>query len=386
MNRSGAGVGRAAAVSAAAAVVVALLAGCGLFGEKKTPPSPLPEFQPSLNVGTAWRQSIGSLRDSFLQPAVVENALYAASASGTVLRVDPASGSPVWRTDVDTKISAGVGADGFTVAVATARGEVIALDADGKIRWRAQASSDVISPPLVGRGVVIVRSTDHRLSAFEAESGKRRWVFARQLPPLTLRSSTEMAFAGDNVLVGYPGGRLVAVALANGAARWEAIVSEPKGTTEVERLADVLGPVVVAGGQACAASFQGRVMCADAGTGSLRWARELSAGGGVARDARAVYAVDATSQLQAFAVDGGASVWRNEKLTYRQLTTPLALPGAVVVGDLEGYVHFLSPAEGSLLARLRVDSSPIVARPVAWNDGAVVLSNDGTLMLLAPQR
>ena len=127
-------------------------------------------------------------------------------------------------------------------------------------------------------------------------------------------------------------------------------------------------------------------MCADAGTGSLRWARELSAGGGVARDARAVYAVDATSQLQAFAVDGGASMWRNEKLTYRQLTTPLALPGAVVVGDLEGYVHFLSPAEGSLLARLRVDSSPIVARPVAWNDGAVVLSSDGTLMLLAPQR
>jgi outer membrane protein assembly factor BamB len=317
---------------------------------------------------------------------VVENALYAATAGGTVLRVDPASGSPVWRTDVDTKISAGVGADGFTVAVATARGEVIALDADGKIRWRAQVSSDVISPPLVGRGLVIVRSTDHRLSAFEAESGKRRWVFSRQLPPLTLRASTEMAFAGDNVLVGFPGGRVVAVALSNGAARWEAIVSEPKGTTEVERLADVLGPVVVSGGQVCAASFQGRVMCADAGAGSLRWGRELSAGGGVARDSRAVYAVDATSQLQAFAADGGASVWRNEKLTHRQLTTPLALPGAVVVGDLEGYVHFLSPAEGSLLARLRVDSSSIVARPMAWNDSAVVLTTDGTLTLLTPQR
>jgi outer membrane protein assembly factor BamB len=374
------------ALAFAAAAAAALLAGCGLFGEKKTPPSPLPEYQASLNVGTSWRLSIGSLRDTFLQPAVVENALYAASAAGVVVRVDPASGNPVWRTDVGTRVSAGVGADGFTVAVATPRGEVIALDADGKIRWRAQVSSDVIAPPLVGRGVVVVRSTDHRLSAFEAESGKRRWVYNRQLPPLTLRASTEMAFAGDNVLVGYPGGRLVAVALANGAARWEVAVSEPKGTTEVERLADVLGPVAVADGLACAASCQGRVMCADAGTGSLRWARELSAGGGVARDSRAVYAVDATSQLQAFTVDGGASVWRNERLTYRQLTTPLALTSAVVAGDLEGYVHFLSPAEGSLLARLRVDSSPIVARPMAWNDSAVVLSSDGTLMLLAPQR
>jgi outer membrane protein assembly factor BamB len=382
MKRSGiTGLGRVAFVAAAA-----LLAGCSLFGEKKAPPSPLPEFQSSLNVGTAWRLSIGSARDGFLQPAVVENALYVATGGGTVMRVDPASGNSVWSTDVEAKISAGVGADGFTVAVATPRGEVIALDADGRIRWRAQVTSDVLSPPLVGRGLVVVRSTDHRLSAFDADSGKRRWVFTRQLPPLTLRASTEMAFAGDNVLVGYPGGRLVAVALANGAARWEAPVSEPKGTTEVERLADVLGPVAVVGGLACAASFQGRVMCADAATGSLRWARELSAGGGVARDPRTVYVVDATSQVHAFAVEGGASLWRNDRLMHRQLTTPLALPGAVVVGDLEGYVHFLSSAEGSLLARVRIDSSRIIARPMAWNDGAVVLTTDGTLTLLAPSR
>ncbi len=385
MNLSGGAV-RGFVALVVTTTAAALLGGCGLFGEKKAPPAPLPEIQPSLGVGSAWRLSIGSVRDTFLQPAVVENALYAAAANGAVLRIDPASGNQVWRTDVETKISAGVGADGFTVAVATPRGEVIALDADGRIRWRTQVTSDVISPPLVGRGLVIVRSTDHRISAFEAESGKRRWIFNRQLPPLMLRASTEMAFAGDNVLVGYPGGRLVAIALSNGAARWEAAVSEPKGTTEVERLADVLGPVAVAAGQACAASFQGRVMCADAGSGSLRWARALSAGGGVARDSRAVYVVDATSQVHALASDGGASVWRNDRLLHRQLTTPLAISAAVVVGDLEGYVHFLSTAEGSLLARVRPDSSPIVARPMAWNDGVVVLTTDGTLAMLSPQR
>jgi outer membrane protein assembly factor BamB len=371
---------------AAAVVGAGLLAGCGLFGAKKTPPSPLPEFQPSLNVTTAWRVSVGSGRDSFLQPAIVENAIYAAAANGSVLRVDPASGNVVWRADVESSISAGVGSDGFTVAVATPRGEVIALDADGKVRWRAQATSDVIAPPLVGRGLVVVRSTDHRLTAFEADSGKRRWAYSRQLPALALRASTEMAFAGDNVLVGYPGGRLVAVALSNGAVRWEASVSEPKGTTEVERLADVLGPVVVADGQACAASFQGRVMCADAATGSLRWSRELSAGAGVARDARGVYAVDATSQIHALAADGGASLWRNEHLSHRELTTPLVLPAAVVVGDLEGYVHFLSLAEGRFVARVQVDSSPIRARPLALDESAIILTSDGTLALLTPRR
>ena len=370
----------------AAAATALLASGCGLFGPSKPPPAPLPEFQSSLNVATSWRVSVGSGRGAFLQPAVAENAIYAAAGSGIVMRVDPASGSVVWRTDVGSSISAGVGADGFSVAVATPRGEVITLDADGKERWRAQVSSDVIVPPLVGRGLVIVRSTDERLSAFEADSGKRRWSYNRQLPALTLRAATEMAFAGDNVLVGYPGGRLVAVALANGAVRWEAAVSEPKGTTEVERLADVRGPVVVVGGQACSASFQGRVMCADAGSGSLRWSRDLSAGAGVARDPRAVYAVDGSSQVHALAADGGASLWRNERLTNRELTTPLALPGAVVVGDLAGYVHFLSPAEGGFIARVQVDSSTIVARPLAWNDNAVVLTSDGTLALLAPQR
>ena len=380
------GTARSCRVFGATVVVAGLLGGCGLFGAKKTPPSPLPEFQTSLSVTTAWRVSIGKGRESFLQPAVVENAIYAAAASGAVLRVDPASGNIVWRAEVESSISAGVGADGFTVAVATPRGEVIALDADGKVRWRAQASSDVIAPPLVGRGLVIVRSTDDRLNAFEADSGKRRWAYSRQLPALALRASTEMAFAGDNVLVGYPGGRLVAVALSNGAVRWEALVSEPKGTTEVERLADVLGPVVVADGQACAASFQGRVMCADAATGSLRWSRELSAGAGVARDARGVYAVDTVSQIHALAAVGGASLWRNEHLSHRELTTPLALPAAAVVGDLEGYVHFLSLAEGRFMARVQVDSSPIRARPLALDESAVILTSDGTLALLTPRR
>jgi len=384
--------GRLLRLSTAALLAATAVAGCssgmfgGIFGEKKSPPAPLPPLEAATNVATAWRISLGSGKGTFLQPAVTENAIYAAAATGTVTRVDPATGAVVWRTEVQTRLVAGIGADGITVAVASPRGDVIALDADGKERWRAQLSSDVISPPLVGRGLVIVRSTDQRVTAFEADSGKRRWVHNRQIPPLTVRAATEMAFSGDNVLVGFPGGRLAAVALVNGATRWEASVSEPRGTTEVERLADVLGPILVAGSTICAASFQGRVMCADAGNGTLRWSRDMSAGGGVAYDARAVYAVDAGSQLQAFAGESGASIWRNDKLANRSLTTPLAISGVVAVGDYAGYVHFLSSAEGSFVGRVQLDSSAITARPQAWGDGAVVLSSDGTLALLTPRR
>jgi outer membrane protein assembly factor BamB len=357
------------------------LAACAT--EKKTKPAELVEFQSKLRARVAWRTDVGSARGAYLQPAVLENAIYAAAADGTLMRLDPGSGRTAWRVDVGAPVAAGVGSDGFSTAVVTPRGEVHAFGADGKPMWRAQAPNDVSAPPLVGRGLVLVRATDHRVAAFEADSGKRRWLYQRSQPPLTLQAPTAMAFAGDNVLVGFPGGRLAAIALSNGALRWEATVSEPKGSTEVERLADVIGPLAVAAGDVCAAAYQGRVMCADSGNGNLRWARELSAGAGVAIDPKGVYAVDARSHVQAFARETGASLWSNARLQDRGLTTPLATPHGIVVGDFAGYVHFLSASDGEFLARVAIDGSRIAVAPRAAAAGVLVQTQDGALALLA---
>jgi outer membrane protein assembly factor BamB len=369
---------RQALVVGAALVLLA----CSSRDPALTKPAELVDIKAPLPVRTTWKTDVGSSRNFVLQPAVVENAIYAAGANGVVMRLAPESGKEVWRTDLDTSISAGVGSDGLLIAVATPRGEVIALGPDGKQLWRAQVTSDVAERPLVGKGLVIVRSTDHRVAAFESDTGKRRWFFQRQQPPLTLRASTEMSFAGDNVLVGFPGGKLTALSLANGATRWEATISEPKGTTEVERLSDVVGPVAVNGRDLCAASFQGRIACGDATNGTLRWAREFSASSGPALAARLVYAVDAKSHVYAFGREGGANQWRNDKMQNRALTTPLSLERAVVVGDLKGFVHFLDPASGEFLARTEVGDGAIVARPQQWADGVVVQTQGGTVALL----
>jgi outer membrane protein assembly factor BamB len=367
-------------------LAAALATACSSRDPALTKPADLVEIKSPIPVRSVWKMDVGSGRNFVLQPAVLENAIYAAAAGGTVVRIAPETGKSVWRTDLGTDISAGVGSDGLTIAVATPRGEVIALGPDGKQIWRAQVSSDVSERPLVGRGLVIVRSTDRRVAAFEADTGKRRWFFQRQQPPLTLRATTEMTFAADNVLIGFPGGRLVALSLANGATRWEATISEPKGTTEVERLADVVGPVAVSGREVCAASFQGRVACGDASNGTMRWARELSAASGPATSARLVFAVDAKSHVYAFGREGGANQWRNDKLQNRALTTPLALERSIVVGDLNGFVHFLAPDDGRMLARVEVGDGAIVARPQQWADGVVVQSQGGTVALLASER
>jgi outer membrane protein assembly factor BamB len=178
---------------------------------------------------------------------------------------------------------------------------------------------------------------------------------------------------------------MVSLALSNGAARWEVVIAEPRGATEVERLADVMGAIAVGGRDACAAAFQGRLACVDNTNGNLRWAREHAAGGGVAMDARQVYSVDAKGAVVAHSRDSGASVWRNGALANRGLSTPAALTSAVLVGDAQGYLHVLRPDSGEFAARVSLGGA-ITATPRAWGNGAIVQTQSGTLAFLSVER
>lgn len=373
------------------ATLLSLLAGCAWLpswlggpSSRAAQPTALTDIRPQLTTRVAWRASVGAGRNEVLQPAVTENAVYAAAADGAVMRLALDSGQVTWRADTKARISAGVGTDGFTVAVASVRGEVIALGADGKELWRTQVGGEMRSPPLVGRGLVVVRSTDYRITALDAASGKRRWTYQRAGVPLTLRSLTEMVYAGDLVIAGFPGGRLIALGSANGAVRWDVAVSEPRGATEVERLADVVGAPLVLGNEVCAASYQGRIACVDAATGNLRWSSEISAGTGPAADERRVYVVDSKSNLVAFNRAAGSSAWRQELLLNRDLSAPLALRRAIVVGDFAGVVHLLSPEDGSFVARISLPAE-IVATPRALGGGALVQARDGTVVLITTE-
>lgn len=370
------------------AAVIGLAAGCswmptwlGGTPSKGSQAAPLPEFKPSVTARIAWRVNVGPARGAFLQPAVLENAIFAASAEGNIVRLAPATGEVVWRTESKSRISGGVGSDGFIVAVGTARGEVLTFGADGKPLWRAQVLGEVQSPPLVGRGLVVVRASDFRVTAFDAETGRRRWSYQRATTPLTLRGPSEMAFSGDQVVAGFPGGRLVALASTTGAVRWDVGVSEPRGATEVERLADVMGQPLVAAGDVCAASYQGRLACYEAANGALRWARDLSAMTGPGGDDQRLFVVDAKSHVHAYSRTAGASAWLQQKLEKRDLSAPLALRRAVVTGDYLGYVHFLSPDDGAFIARVELGSA-IVAAPRSLAGGAVVQTQDGVVALI----
>jgi len=317
---------------------------------------------------------------------VVDSRVYAASADGEIACLEAADGKLIWKIKAGTELTAGVGTDGKVLVVAGADGAILAFDAaDGKPLWKAQASTEVLSPPALGSGVVVIRSMDNRIAAYDLESGNRRWFVQRTAPALALRASPGILMHDGVAYVALPAGRLLALAAQTGAPRWDAPIAEPRGATELERVADVSGMPALMGREICAASYQGRLACVDAGNGSVRWARELSAEVGPGLDQRYVFASDERGNLQAFARDSGSSLWRNTSLSWRGLSSPVSFGRAVVVGDRQGYLHFFSREEGALLARVQTDGSGIRATPVVAGSTLIVQSQNGSLLAIATE-
>jgi len=370
-----------AAVRVAAVALASALAACS--SAPKVKPAELTTFTPSAEITVQWQAHVGAAGEFTFVPAVVGSTVYAADRSGTLLRLD--DGKETWRIDVGQPLSGGVGANAKRVVVGTAKAEVLAFDAaTGKPAWRGRVSSEVLAPPLVGDDIVAVRSGDSHITAFEAADGKRRWVYQRTVPSLVLRSTVGLTLASPRELIaGFPGGKLVAIAAGNGAATWEANVALPKGATELERIADVTSSPVVEGRAVCAAAYQGRVSCFDLASGNALWSREISSNAGLDVDGRHVYVADDGGNVLALDRSGGTSVWKQDKLSNRGLSRPLALGNYVAVGDAQGYVHLLRRDDGAFAARLATDGSAIVAEPQRLGNGFLVQCRNGGLFALA---
>ncbi|RYE96699.1 MAG: outer membrane protein assembly factor BamB, partial [Oxalobacteraceae bacterium] len=292
-------------------------------------------------------------------------------------------GRQMWRVKAGTDLTAGVGTDGALIVVGGAKGQLLAFDMDGKQLWKAQLSSEILSAPAIAEGIVVARSIDNRIVGFDAKTGQKKWTVQRTAPPLTLRLAPGMVVHGTDVIVAQPGGKLLALIAATGAPRWEIEVGIARGATELERVTDIGGVPVIVENDVCAVAYQGRVGCFDLATGSAKWTRDLSSEAGVAVDQRFVFAPDDKGALYAFNREGGASAWKNDKLSYRRLSTPVSYGRAVAVGDYQGYVHFLSREDGAFLARAATDGSAIVSTPLVVGSNLIFQTQNGTVTAIA---
>lgn len=370
---------------AGALASMVVLSGCtsffDLFSKKvdPTPPAPLVQFTPSAQAGLLWQAGVGNADDFAFTPAVVGNAVYAAAHDGQLAKFSADNGRLLWRVATEQKLSSGVGADSGTAVVATAKGEVLAYSEAGAKLWQAQVSSEVLGPVAISDGVAVVRTADSRVFGLDVKDGKRLWVYQRAAPSLILRGFGGVAAGRGAAFVGFPGGKLVALKLANGAVGWEASIGLPRGASDLERIADIASTPVLDARYVYAVAYQGRVAAIDLSSGSLAWARDISSDAGLTVDERNVYVSDATGRVHALDKSSGASVWMQDKLLNRRLSAPQEFGRWIGVGDLQGYVHWLAKEDGSFAARSATDGSAFRAKPQVLPAGLLFQTRNGGL-------
>lgn len=361
-------------------VAFAVLAGCA----SSLKPSAL-DLGPSagrLGVRLAWTKNVG-LVDFPVSLNASAGALTAANSKGDVVALDVKTGAELWRASLGVKLSAGVGSDGRISAVVSRDNELIVLEL-GREVWRQKLVAQVFTAPLVAGGRIFVLAADRSVAAFDAQSGRKIWQLQRPGESLVLRQPGVLLAVGDTLVAGLSG-QLVSINPGNGSVRRESTVASPRGTNDIERLVDLVGPASRDGDLICARAFQSALGCADAVTGRVLWTKPASGAVGLQGDESHIYGAESDGKLIAWRRTDGERVWTSERLRFRVLTAPVVVGRAVAVGDDTGFIHWLSRDDGAPLAHLKTDGSAIVTAPVLASGTLFVLTQSGGIFGFLPE-
>ncbi|RUT65528.1 outer membrane protein assembly factor BamB [Morganella morganii] len=377
-------------------VASVLLAGCS--SEQDTiVMSPLPEVTSQFTPETVWDKSVGDgigKYYSHLSPAWEGSSVYAADRNGLVKALDADSGVEIWSVNLAEKtgflsanipamLSGGLTVSGEHVYAGTERGTLIALNAnDGEIAWTANAGGEVLSRPEVSDGLVLVHTGNGLLQAFDTASGEQRWSLNLDTPSLSVRGESAPAVAMGAAFVGGDNGRVSAVMLGQGQLIWQQRISQTTGTTEISRLNDVDMTPVVADGRVYAIAYNGNLVAMDMRSGQILWKRDFGSVNELVLDGESLYVVDQNDNVYGLRAADGVTMWSQDKLLHRNLSAPELFNGYLVVGDGEGYLHWLDTSNGQFVAQNKLSSSGILSRPSIAGDKLMVQARDGRLFLL----
>ncbi len=371
----------------AALLALAVLAvGCSSNSKKELPPAELPDFKEEVVLQKEWSRSIGEGQGetfNMLVPAVDGEQIFAADVEGLVIAMDRITGKVNWKEELDLPVSGAIGAGYGLVLVGTLKGDVVALDAySGEEKWRARVTSEVLAPPAINGDIVLVQTQDDRLIALDASTGSQRWIFENTPAVLTLRGTGSPVLTNRLAVAGLSTGKVIALDAQRGIPVWEQRVAIPQGRSELDRVVDIDGGLLLSGGTLYAVSYQGRVAALDLESGRILWQREASSSVGVAQGFGTVYVNMASGTVEGVDERSASALWSNDALARRQLSAPEVFSSYVAFGDLEGYLHLVSQVDGRFVGRTRIDSDGLRARPVVVGDWLYAYGNGGKLVAL----
>jgi len=351
--------------------------------EEPTDPAELVDFDETLDVKKIWATGVGDgsgKKGVNLAIAYDSGSIYIADHKGSLMAIDSATGNKKWDIKLKLPFSGGPGVSGSVVVIGTLDGQVLAFNtSDGSLEWNAQVSSEVLSAPAAGDDIFVVRSIDGRVFGLNVRTGNREWIYDHSVPLLTLRGNSELLVRAGIAYVGYDGGSVVALRLDDGSLIWEQTIVSPDGRTELERLADVGSQMVIVASDLIVSSYKKRVTSLAADSGRLLWFKDISSDSGVQVDRVNLGVSDKDSHLWMLDRRNGSTSWKQDKMAYRGLTRPAFYGSYVVVGDAEGYLHWLDSESGNFVARVREGKKGFAGAPLTVGTTLYVLTNKGTL-------
>jgi len=390
--------------TATALFILGMVSSCGWFGgddnaPEEIEPNPLPKIAEEVKIDVIWNRKIGDGagdRAIRLSPAVVGGRVFAASANGYIRAMTTDTGREIWSVEVSDfyskeemangfskkldVITGGVGAGGDLIAVGTGSGDLLALNqSDGSFAWKVPASSEILAPPQIDNDVVVVQTIDGKVAAYDHYDGTRRWIYTSNIPSLTLRGTATPIIFGEIVIAAFSNGRVSLLSKDQGLAGFDQRVGVSQGASDLERLVDIDGSMVLEDDRLYVASFQGRLVAIDLASGRTLWAEEASSISGVGVGFGNVYLAAADSQVIAFNANDGREVWREDSLLYRDINSPVTIGSYLAFTDFEGYLHLMAQADGRFVGRRRVDGGGVRAPLVSEGGRLYAMGNGGSL-------
>lgn len=289
-----------------------------------------------------------------LQVASDTSGFVSASSNSIVTAINP-QGQTQWQISLPNAITGGVSLDNTngSVLVSDHAGKVIALErTTGKTRWQTQLASPVMSPVLVSGARIVALSNSGVVTALDRQTGQVVWQFATQNPNLSLRgAASPIALDATTALVSTADGRVHGITLANGAPLWSRRISQVRGASDIDRLADIDATPVFEGTTLYTISYSGQLVAVDLATGQLLFTQDVASLKSVALDGDSLYATTLDGKLLCLDKITGTLRWQSDTLAYRGLSNAVATPRAVLVGDVYGYIHAFDKTTGKPIDR-----------------------------------
>lgn len=350
-----------------------------------------PAFISNIGAGNSRRLRITA------DPVILGGRIFTMDAQSQVTATST-SGETLWSRSVipasDNPRDAsggGLAVAGDLVLATTGFGELVALDAaSGSEVWRQDLDAPGTSAPTVLGDLAYVVARDGRAWAIELGGGRIGWTLTGTPPVSNFAGGAGAAVTPDIAIFPFPTGEVLAAFPQGGLQRWSTVVTGQRPGQAASTLSDIAGDPVIDGDRVYVGNVSGRIVALEIANGDRVWTATEGAVGPVWPAGGSVFLINDLSELVRLDAADGTPIWRmplpgfEETRERRQKTRfahygPILAGGRLIVASGDGAIRQFDPTTGGLVGQLDLPGGA-ASNPVVANGTLYVVSQRGQLV------